>query len=143
MKSCYQFPLETTRIMNAEKQPATGVKESVKAFIRVLLKTHLTEYRYDDTLGCYMWDQDFENIKSVCLWENELENQVSDLIRRNEVRLQQGRFRVTVEKNVAHNHLPVGQRLLHRINIRVHGRLPRTGEKFTQQEYIYFSPLTI
>jgi hypothetical protein len=90
-----------------------------------------------------MWDQDYQNIKSLSLWENELEDQVSDLVGRNEERLQQVRVRVTVEKNVVHHHIPVSQRLLHRINIRIYGWLPRTGDRFIQQEYIYFSPLII
>ena len=100
--------------------------------------------RYDYNFGCYVWDQDFENIQSISKWEDEMENQMKSSIKLYEKRLENLLVKIKVEEpslNEVNNNIPT--RFKRRIKIEVSGELWKIKQQFLSRDYIYFSPLFI
>lgn len=144
MRPFYTFPLQTKKIIQKERHRLCDLKEGVAEYIHFILKTHLTEYRYDYNFGCYVWNQDFENIKSISKWENFLETQIKEAISTYEKRMDNIQTKVKVEepKDFADQNNPQN-RMKKRIHITVTATVKKTRESFQHQEFIYFSPLSI
>ncbi|MDF9798784.1 phage baseplate assembly protein W [Catalinimonas alkaloidigena] len=144
MRPYYTFPLQTEQLTQKKRHRLAELKEGIADYIHIILKTHLTEYRYDYDFGCYVWNQDFENIKSISKWENALETQIKEAIACYEKRMDAIQTKVKVEdpKDYAVGSNPQN-RLKKRIHITVSGTIQKTRELFQHQEFIYFSPLSI
>jgi phage baseplate assembly protein W len=144
MRPYYTLPLKTFQLQKKQRHALCDMKEAIAQHVHLLLKTHLTEYRYDYDFGCYIWDQDFENIQSISKWEHALEEQVKKSIKTYEKRLAFIEIRIKVEEPKSTTEPGnVPNRLKRRINISVSGMIPKTREPFLHQEFIYFSPLSI
>ncbi|WPP49125.1 GPW/gp25 family protein [Catalinimonas niigatensis] len=144
MRPYYTFPLQTEQLTQKQRLRLCELKEAIAEYVHLILKTHLTEYRYDYDFGCYVWEQDFENIKSISKWESSLEAQIKEAINRYEKRMDNIQTKVTVEdpKDYA-SESNAQNRLKKRIHITVSGTIQKTRELFQHQEFIYFSPLSI
>lgn len=144
MRPFYTLPLQTQRLINKERHSLTELKEAVAGYVHLILKTHLTEYRYDYQFGCYVWDQDFNNIQSISKWENEMENQIHASIRQYEKRLHDLQIKIKIEEPEGEENRSSSRiQLKRKINILVSGTIRMTREYFQHQEFIYFSPLSI
>lgn len=144
MRPYYTFPLKPYQLQKKERHALCDLKEGVAQHVHLILKTHLSEYRYDYDFGCYVWEQDFENIQSISKWENQLENLIKSTILKYEKRLDGIQVKIKVEEPkefVSDGNVP--DRLKRRINITMSGIIHRTRELFQHQELIYFSPLSI
>ena len=144
MRPYYAIPLQAKSIVNKQRHKLVEIGEAISDNIKLILKTHLSEYRYDYDFGCYVWDQDFKNIASISIWENELENQIKFSIEKYENRLDNILISSKVESPDKYelNEL-IPNRFKRRINILVSGEIWKIKQKFHHQEYIYFSPLAI
>lgn len=144
MRPYYTFPLKTFQLQKKQRHDLCDLKEAIAQHVHLVLKTHLTEYRYDYQYGCYIWDQDFENIQSISKWEHALEEQIKKSISTYEKRLASIQIKIKVEEPKDNTGQPnVSHKLKRRINISVSGMIPKTRELFQHQEFIYFSPLSI
>ena len=144
MRPFYTIPLKPKQLIQKQRHPLAEIRQGVADYIHLILKTHLAEYRYDYRFGCYVWDQDFENIQSISKWENQMETQIKATIERYEKRLEQIDIKIRVEEPEAgefDNKVP--NRFKRRIHINVNGQLWKTRQAFQHQEFIYFSPLYI
>ena len=144
MRPYYTLPLKTHQLQKKERHSLCDLKEGIAEHLHLILKTHLTEYRYDYAYGCFVWEQDFENIQSISKWENQLENLIKSAIKDYEKRLDNLLVKIKVEEPKDFGQRgDIPNRLKRRINITVSGMVRRTRELFQHQELIYFSPLTI
>jgi phage baseplate assembly protein W len=144
MRPYYSIPLQANDIINKKRHRLVEIDEAISSNIKLILKTHLTEYRYDYDYGCYVWDQDFKNIASISKWENEMENQIKSSIEKYEKRLDNIHISSKVEspdKYELNEMIP--NRFKRRINILVTGEIWKIKQKFQHREFIYFSPLAI
>ena len=144
MRPFYTFPFQPEQLMQKKRHQLCELKEAIAGFVHLILKTHLTEYRYDYDFGCYVWNQDFENIQSMSRWEHELETQMKSSILLYEKRLDNILIKIKIEEPKEFSRESnIPNRLKRRINITVSGTIERTRELFQHNEFIYFSPLTI
>lgn len=144
MRPFYTFPLQTRQLTQKQRHRLCELKEAVAGYIHLILKTHLTECRYDYDYGCFVWEQDFENISSISKWENALESQIRESISKYEKRMENIQTKVKVEEPedfAADNNIQ--HRMKKRIHISVNGTIQKTRELFQHKEFIYFSPLSI
>lgn len=144
MRPFYTFPLQTDQLTKKKRHGLCQMKEAVGEHIHLILKTHLKEYRYNYDYGCFVWDQDFNNIFNMDKWEKELETQIQDTIKKYEKRLDGIYISVKVKDPESDRVIKdIPHRLKRMINITISGTMLKTRELFQHQEVIYFSPLSI
>ena len=144
MRPYYSIPFTPDRLIKKQRHALIDLKQAVSDYIHLILKTHLTELRYDYNFGCYVWDQDYENIQSISKWEDEMENQMKSSIAQYEKRLENLLVKIKVEEpslNEENSNIPT--RFKRRIKIEVSGELWKIKQQFLSRDYIYFSPLFI
>lgn len=124
-----------------QKQTAArcSVEESIGQYIALLLITRYGEYRFDESLGCKIWEYDFENAPFVNSRQAELEKAISDTIAQHEPRLDKPKARMTIEGLKSKDKFSKRIRLV----IAVEGILLATNERFLKSDYtIFFSPIS-
>jgi phage baseplate assembly protein W len=115
------------------------LEESIGQFISLLLITRYGEYRFDDSMGCKIWEYDFENAPFLNSRKAELEKAITEAIQQNEPRLAQARAKISLDGTNANDKASKRMRLA----IGVTGVLIATNEPFSKPDYtIFFSPIS-
>ncbi len=144
MRLYYHCPLAFEEIVAKKKLHRLGLADSVKQHIHLILKTHFKECRYDLSYGCYVWEKDFETIRSVSKWKKELYEAFMQALQQHEKRVHYTDIRLDVDElRWADPDTRKMSRLRKRITIQIEGTLMKTNEPFQHTEYIFFSPLSL
>lgn len=144
MRPYYKIPLNTRTLVNKQRHALLEAEESIKQHVHLILRTHYKEYRYDNDYGCYVWNKDYETIRSVSKWKKELHLSILEALERNEKRLSSIRVDLEVdEPQVIDPKTKKPIKLRKRITIIISGVIANTNERFQHTEYIFFSPLSL
>ena len=144
MRPYYKIPLNARAIISKQRHDLLETADAIKQHVHLILRTHYQEYRYDNDYGCYVWDKDYETIRSVSKWKKELHLSILEALERNEKRLSSIRVDLDVdEPKVIDPKTKKPIKLRKRITIIISGVIARTNERFQHTEYIFFSPLSL
>jgi phage baseplate assembly protein W len=135
----YDFPLRPADLMQKKEQPRVPVKDSVARMIHLITVTHYGEYKFDQSLGCEIWDFDFVNITNYQLFKENIRNSLMQTIARYEPRLSS--VRVDVQMQQVEIRI-MNRRTKAQINLKVEGVLSMTNEPFLYQENFFIGPLS-
>lgn len=144
MRPYYKIPLNTQSLASKQRHPLLEASDAIKQHVHLILRTHYKEYRYDNNYGCFVWDKDYETIRSVSKWKKDLHLSILEALERNEKRLSSIRVDLEVdEPKVIDPKTKKPIKLRKRITIIISGVISRTNERFQHTEYIFFSPLSL
>jgi phage baseplate assembly protein W len=144
MRPYYKIPLNATAIIHKQRHSLLEASDAIKEHIHLILRTHYQECRFDNDYGCFVWDKDYETIRSVSKWKKELHLSILEALERNENRLSSIRVDLDVdEPKVIDPKTKKPIKLRKRITIIISGTISRTNERFQHTEYIFFSPLSL
>jgi predicted component of type VI protein secretion system len=135
----YSMPINLGDIINKKEQPRLSLKESISAWIHLLLVTRFGEFKDDQSFGCQIWEHDFENITNSQKFKEELQKSIQQSLIRHEPRLTDIKLEVQIEQTEI---VEQNRRIKIKIGIKVRATLKKTNEAFIHLESFYIGPLS-
>jgi phage baseplate assembly protein W len=142
----YKLPISFTDFFQKkELSKCDSLKESIGANIELLLKTSFGECAFDESFGCSIWENDFENIFSPNQWRDKIAQSLRKSITDHEPRLTnvQVSTNINMDEVQFQNGNSVVSRLKRRIDVRVQGNIVATNEPFDGIQKLFISPIAL
>jgi hypothetical protein len=138
----YKYPLDLKRIFQQQELLKCSVGEAVSQNLHLIILSHHGEHRYNPSLGCEIWDLDFDLIMSLRIWEEKLRNSLLLSIEKNEKSLEHVEVIVAVSEveNVYNSNADVS--IKRQVDIRIQAILKATGEKYYFNTQLFLSPVS-
>ena len=138
----YKYPLDLKRIFQQKKLQKCSLGDAISQNLQLIILSHNGEHRYNRSLGCEIWDLDFDLILSLRIWEEKLRSSLLYAIERNERTLEKVEVSVAVSEveNTFNSNQYVS--IKRQVNIQVHAVLIETGEKYYFQTKLFLSPVS-
>jgi phage baseplate assembly protein W len=135
----YASPLNLGSIIHKKELPRLSLRESISAWIHLLLVTHFGEFKDDESFGCQIWEHDFENITNSQKFKDDLQKAILQSLKIHEPRLTNTRLDIQIEQVEV---LLQNRRVKIRIGIKIFGTIIKTNESFTHVESFFIGPLS-
>jgi len=138
----YKYPLDLKRIFQQKKLQKCTLGDAISQNLQLIILSHNGEHRYNPSLGCEIWDLDFDLILSLRIWEEKLRNSLLHAIEKNEKTLEKVEVSVAVSEveNTFNSNQYVS--IKRQVDIQVHAILKETGEKYYFQTKLFLSPVS-
>lgn len=147
----YKLPLNFRQLTKGRIHPKSrNITEAIQQWIHLLMTTYCGEYFYDETLGCRVWDYDFQNNASerndtLQMTNRGIEKSFTATLLKHENRLQNIVVKATM-KNLefamsANNKGIIAVKK--KLNILITGQIVETNDDFEYSEELYFSPIAV
>ena len=141
IKSYYNIPLETFKIVKNKEVDNCGLKESIVSFIHLITTSHFGECTFDESFGCSIWNVDFDNLTSTNKLKNAISDSLIDSIVSQEKRLRKVEVEVSIQQQEFQTRGSLN-RIKKRVDIKVNGIISRTNEDFSCLEKFFIAPLS-
>lgn len=82
-----QIPISTKELTCGAKLERISPEESIYRNVYLILETRLGEFRYDNSYGCALWDDDFSIDVTSSGWSTEMMNKLKNNVLQNEPRI--------------------------------------------------------
>jgi len=138
----YKFPLELNRIFNYDQLLRCGLGESISQTIQLIIFSFNGEHRNNYTLGCQIWDLDFDLIMSVRIWEEKLRMSLLDSILENVINIENVDIDVKVSEVITTSIGNPHPAIKRHVDISLNAILKQTGENYHFQTSLYLSPIS-
>jgi phage baseplate assembly protein W len=138
----YKYPLDLKRIFQQKKLQKCTLGDAISQNLQLIILSHNGEHRYNPSLGCEIWDLDFDLILSLRIWEEKLRSSLLHAIDKNEKTLEN--VEVSVAVSEVENTFNFNQyvSIKRQVDIQVHAVLKETGEKYYFQTKLFLSPVS-
>ena len=139
MSDYYNLPLRPLDLIEKKEHPKCTLKESVEHMIKLIITSQFGECKHDNSVGCEIWEHDFENIVNTQLYKDQLKKSIQQTLKKHEPRLSDVRIDIQFEQieSVAGN-----RRIKSRFSLNIRGSLTMTNETFTFTEQFFVGPLS-
>jgi len=135
----YYFPLKPADLIQKKEHPRISLKDSVSRVIHLVTITHFGEYKPDESLGCEIWDFDFDNITNYQLFKEQVKKSFIQTFEKYEPRLSQ----IKIDIQIQQVEIRVkNRRTKSQITLRVDGILTKTNEPYSYTENFFIGPLS-
>ena len=141
-KEFYKYPVNFSRLIQNDNLEKCSLGESISQNLQLIIISHHGEHRYNPSLGCEIWDMDFDLIMSLKVWEEKLRRSLETAIYRNEIRIEKTDIEVKVseiEKKTASDKYTVIKR---KVDIFIKAKITETGEAYHFHTDLYLSPVS-
>ena len=144
MKSYYTIPFTAGVLIDKKRHPLCDIRESVQMNINMIIKTHFREYSFNQTYGCFIWNQDYSTVTNISKWLDEIRSSIHSSIDLNEPRISKTEIKIDLEETDVFERFK-GQplHLKHKLTIVINGVITHLNEPFEHYEYLFFSPLSV
>lgn len=135
----YYFPLKPVELIQKREHPRISLKDSVSRVIHLITITHFGEYKPDESLGCEIWDFDFDNITNYQLFKEQIKKSFLRTFEKYEPRLSQ----IKIDIQIQQVEIRVkNRRTKSQITLKVDGVLTKTNEPYSFTENFFIGPLS-
>jgi phage baseplate assembly protein W len=138
----FTLPLQLNKVMQKQELPRCSLQQSVIQHLHLLLTTGFGEFPADETFGCGIWDNDFDNVTSAHKVKEIIRQSLLQSIQNKEKRLANVRVELTMVQDEILEGKIVGRRIKKRIDITVTGTLQLTNERIQFRDKFYVGPLS-
>ncbi|WP_018620699.1 GPW/gp25 family protein [Spirosoma luteum] len=136
----YTLPLRLDEVIQHKPHPTCSTPQSIAQNLYLMLTTHFSESRFDETFGCSLWDEDFAN-QSNSRWKEDIRQSIEASVLDHEKRLTQVRIRVDImDQEIQLSR--TNRRVKRRLSVWIDGVLTRTNEPFSFQRSLFLAPLS-
>ncbi len=135
----FNFPLKTADLIQKRDLPRISLEDSVSRMIHLMIITHFGEYKPDASLGCEIWDFDFDNITNYQLFKEQVTASLKQTIQKFEPRLSQVRIDIQIQQVDIRIE---NRRTKSQITLKVDGVLIKTNEQYSYTENFFIGPLS-
>jgi phage baseplate assembly protein W len=135
----YSFPLKPAELIQKKEHSRISLKDSVSHMIHLITITHFGEFKPDESLGCEIWDFDFDNITNYQLFKEQVKKSLIQTIEKYEPRLSQIRIDIQIQQVEIRVQ---NRRTKSQITLKVDGILAKTNEPYSYSENFFIGPLS-
>jgi phage baseplate assembly protein W len=135
----YYFPIKPLDLIQKKEHPRISLKDSVSRVIHLITITHFGEFKPDESLGCEIWDFDFDNITNYQLFKEKVKKSLTQSIEKYEPRLSQIRIDIQIQQVETRVQ---NRRTKSQITLKVDGTLTKTNEPYSYSENFFIGPLS-
>lgn len=140
----YTLPLDFSQLMKKNQEHAyTTYDQSIAQNIFVLITSKFGEHRFDETLGCEVWESDFQLITNQNIWKDKIRRSIESLIERFEKRLKNCIVDIDLIESEITSPMTNKKSVKKCIHLRISANTLLTGEKFQFVTKMFISPLSI
>ena len=141
--TCYKLPLQLKTVMEGNELPVCDLPYSITKNLELIITTRFGEHRSDETLGCEIWELDFELIVSASLWEEKLRQSLLKSVTTHEHRLINVEITVQISDMEKFNIFKQFTEIKKKVDIHLSGTIHKTGEPFNFHTNLFLSPLSV
>jgi len=141
IKSYYNLPLQTKKIVTNKEANQCDLKQSIKNYIHLITTTHYGECAFDENFGCFIWNIDFDNLTTSNKLRDLISESLHDSIVSKEKRLKNISVKVFIEQDEFSTDSKL-KRVKKRVDIKINGTIRLTDERFAAVERFYIAPLS-
>jgi len=138
----YKYPLDFKRIFQQRDLLKCSVGEAISQNLHLIILSHNGEHRYNPSLGCEIWDLDFDLIMSLRVWEEKLRNSLLYAIGENEKMVEQVEVGVAVSEVESSSNSNLNISIKRQVDITIQAILKATGEKYYFSIQLFLSPIS-
>lgn len=137
-----KLPLNCGHFISKLSFETCPLEESIARHIRLLITTSYGECRFDEEIGCEIWEHEFEHSQVSKIWIDRMALQMKNLLEKYEQRL----LAITVKARVSEEEFKTERdgadiaRLQKCLHLNIRGKLNSTNEPFYFNDKIYLSP---
>lgn len=142
LKEYYKFPLDLKNVFNNEALSKCGIGESISQNIQLILYSFNGEHIYNYSLGCEIWELDFDLIMNIRVWEERLRKSLMNAIVENLISIENVDIEVKVsevEIQFERNEFPAIKR---QVDVYLKAIIRQTGENYHFHTNLYLSPIS-
>ena len=145
MDNYYGLPVRFSEVFKKKQLKRVNIYDSIGFNIRLILRSHFGENRFDYSYGCEVWERDFEIINSNSAWGEELAKSIRETLIKHEGRLINPKVEIKIseEEFKSNRGDDITHRVKRKIEVIVRGNFFKTNEPFRITEVLYISPLSI
>ena len=125
--------------MQRKEHPRIPFQDSVAQMIHLITLTHFGEFKPDESLGCEIWEFDFDNITNYQLFKEQIRTSLIECITNHEPRISQVRIDVDIQQVEIRVQ---NKRTKSRITLKINGVLTKTNEPFFYTDNFFIGPLS-
>lgn len=137
----YSLPLNLEAVMQKREHPKCSLQQSVVQQLHLVITTAFGELQTDDSFGCSIWDNDFDNLTSGPRLKEIIRQSLLQSISQHEPRLAGTRVELQVEQQELQEEA-FGRRVKKRMDVTVSAMLIHTNEPFAYKDSFYIGPLS-
>ncbi len=135
----YKMPFQPDQLRKKKEHPKCTLSDSVAAMIHLITITGFGECKYDETIGCEIWEHDFENVVNSQLYREQLRDSIQQSIEKHEPRLNNIKVNIQIEQI---DYRLKKRRVKSRIKLKVDATLVMTNEPFSHTDQFFIGPLS-
>ena len=145
MDEYYGLPLKFSDIFKKKELRQVSEFDSIGFNVRLILRSHYGENRFDYSYGCEVWERDFEVIENSSKWSEELSKSIRETLLKHEKRMQNTKVivRISEEEFKADDKEESFFRVKRKIEVKIKYNYHLTGQEYELTEKLYISPLSI
>ena len=127
MDEYYGLPLKFSDIFKKKELRQVSEFDSIGFNVRLILRSHYGENRFDYSYGCEVWERDFEVIENSSKWSKELSKSIRETLLKHEKRMQNTKVivRISEEEFKADDKEESFFRVKRKIEVKIKFNLPR------------------
>jgi len=141
LKDYYKFPLDFKKVFNQEALIKCEIGESISQNIQLIIYSFNGEHRYNYSLGCEIWELDFDLIMHIRVWEERLRKSLLNAIVENLTSIEH----VDIEVKVSEVEIQIQRKefpgIKRQVDIYLKAIIKQTGENYRFHTYLYLSPI--
>lgn len=140
----YTLPLDFSLLMKKNQEHTYSTyDQSIAQNLFILITSKYGEHRYDETLGCEIWESDFQLITNQNIWKEKIRKSIEELIVKFENRLKNCSVDVDLLESEIISPITNRKSIKKCIHLKINATTLLTGEKFQFVTKMFISPLSI
>lgn len=137
----YKIPLRLSGLKTNVSFKTVSLEESIIQYIHLIMTTRFGECQFDQSLGCALWDVDFNNMTSDNKLRTVIAESLTKSLRRYEKRVSQMELNVNIEQCEINGKSKVSK-VKKSVHVQVEGLVSKTNEYFSFKTHFYIAPLS-
>ena len=135
-------PINFQALKEGRELDGCNLHQSIAQRIHLVLVTTLGEFRSDPEFGCFIWDNDFENMSSINAWKEKMIRSLRELFERYEPRLVNQTVLIDIgQEEFTKPDNSNAVKIKRRIDLTLRGNIRKTNEPYQFKETLYISPI--
>jgi phage baseplate assembly protein W len=137
----YSLPLSLDMVLQKQDHPRCSLQQSVYHHIHLILTTAFGEMTNDANYGCWIWENDFDNLTSNNKIREQIKQSLLHAVQQYEPRIQNVKVDVLIKQEELLVKLN-GRHVKKMLDITVSGRLTATKEPIVYNDRFFTGPLS-
>jgi phage baseplate assembly protein W len=137
----YNTPLNFKQLIEKKDVEKTNLDQSIAKYINILVTSSFGECKFNDMLGCNIWEIDFDLLSDTNSLRDKFKNDIKETIMMNESRLNL----LEVEVSIGVSQIPSYRnsiRFKKKVMMKINGLIKKTNRPFNFHGYFFIGPLS-